>query len=102
MFRSSKDRAIVILSAELKRTRRLAVDERVKAGKCLLCETEPWKRGLCIRCYARFRRELNKLEDPVHRAEFEAEHIREGNILASAQGRREDESIPNPFKSKVS
>ena len=102
MLHPSRDKAIVILAAELKRTKRQAVQGKVDANECLLCEQKPWKRGLCGRCYGRFRTQLLKIQDPVERAEFEAEHIREGNVLESQQGRREDPNVPNPFREKAS
>lgn len=69
------------------------VEERVKAGKCLHCEAAGTRRGLCMRHYQQFLARMRERGNKAAQAEFEANAIREGKVLAIGQCReikRED------------
>jgi len=73
--------------ATLKRTIVAAVHDRVKTGKCLHCDDKATRRGLCMRHYLEFRRNL--FRQPVReRCDFELDNIRDGNILPQHYARK--------------
>lgn len=77
----------------VKRTLAKVVEDRVRACKCLVCEAEAVRRGLCMNHYQFFlRRQKARGKDA---AEFEAACIREGKILAS--GRMREIKADDPF-----
>lgn len=53
---------------------------RTKEGKCLLCEGEPKRRGLCVGHYMKYTRAKSKLAG-VERLQFELQLIADGHIL---------------------
>lgn len=65
----------------VKRTLAGQVTDRVRSGKCLLCDDPAVRRGLCMNHYQLFlrRRDARGNSDGV---QFEAACIREGKILA--------------------
>ena len=69
---------------------------RAKSGSCLLCDSKAGNRGLCNAHYLQFYKTMNALPKR-ERAEFEAEQVKEGRILASGQIRQIRK--PNPFTS---
>jgi hypothetical protein len=65
------------------------VDEKDEKGICLLCEHEAFKRGLCQLHYGRYR--TARLEQPAReRLAFDAELIKEGQLLPSRAGQPRD------------
>lgn len=83
------------VTAVPKRTLVAKIEERVKSGKCLVCEDEgKMKRGLCGRHYMAFRR-MQAAKPRDERVDFEANAIREGKILAVNEVRRI--TTDNPF-----
>lgn len=80
-------RAGVIVVSEAVRTRaaEAKVKERIADGNCVGCTDDDVrkyaKRGLCVRCDARFNEQLAKLDSDQERAEFEAEAYRQGAVL---------------------
>lgn len=76
--------------AELKakRSKQADVEERVKSGKCLICDHDATRRGVCTRHYQLFHRRQREKPTPQEQAEFESTAIREGKILAVRQMHR--------------
>ncbi len=64
-----------------RRTEPAKVLDRIKANKCLHCENEYRKRGLCQKHYSQFLRELNAAPKK-DRSNFELNAIQTGKILA--------------------
>ena len=81
-------------TATVKRSIAASVEQRVKAGKCLVCESDATKRGVCDRHYMAFRRMLQS-KPTEEQADFEAAAIREGKILPVQEVRRI--TSDNPF-----
>ena len=80
-----------------KRSVEQVTQEKVKAGKCLVCGKEQnGKRGLCNAHYLAFRRQL-QAQPLANRPDFEQHHIREGRILPV--GQLHEIRSPNPFSS---
>jgi hypothetical protein len=81
----SRAGTIVISQAVRTRAAEAKVRERVAEGNCVSCPSDDVrkhvKRGLCVRCDARFNEEMAKLGSEQERAEFEAEAYRQGAIL---------------------
>lgn len=81
----SRAGTIVVSEAVRTRAAEAKVRERIAAGNCVGCPDDDVrkhvKRGLCIRCDARFNDEMSKLGSDQERAEFEAEAYRQGAIL---------------------
>lgn len=82
------------VQATAKRSKVAEIEERVKSGKCLVCETEATRRGVCFRHYQMFLRWLAS-KPKEQRAETEVRCIQEGRILAVNQV-REIKAV-NPF-----
>lgn len=82
------------MSTTFKRSIASQVTERVRSGKCLLCEDQAVRRGLCMNHYQTFlrRRESRGREDG---ALFEEACIREGKILAL--GKMRELKTDDPF-----
>jgi len=76
----------------VKRTLVGHVTERVRSGKCLLCEDAATRRGLCMNHYQTFLRRFAERQD---KAEFETACIREGKILAV--GKMREIKTDDPF-----
>lgn len=53
-------------------------------GKDVPCESESKQRGLCMKCYSRWYREMARMT-PEKRIEFEAKMIRLGRLLGDQQ-----------------
>jgi hypothetical protein len=70
------------------------VAERVRSGKCLVCDEKAARRGLCMNHYQLFlrRREARGSNDAV---QFEAAAIREGKVLPV--GRMRELKSVDPF-----
>ena len=76
----------MIADVKAKQTIAKQVEQRVREGLCLLCDSEAKRRGLCFAHYQMYRRRL--FERPrKDRASFEVNAIREGKILAAHQMR---------------
>ena len=88
---------IYVGEAVAKRTVESKVQERVKGGKCLVCEDAADYRGLCHRHYRLFLRLQKERDSKQQRAEFEQSAIRDGLILAPGFVR--DIKRENPFAS---
>lgn len=72
--------------------------QRMRAGKCLHCDSPEHQRGLCVRHYMQFRRTM--LAEPKSmRREFEKQQIAAGNILAAGQIR--ELTTDNPFREEA-
>ncbi len=80
--------------AALKRSLEKPVAERVKSEKCLHCDRQASRRGLCGAHYMQFRRTQSDMPKS-ERGDFELEAIREGRILAV--GKIREIKKPNPF-----
>lgn len=85
-------------STAAKRSVAKEVAKRVREGKCLICQCDAnGSRGLCAGHYLKFYRELQSRPND-RRADFEAEQIRAGRVLASGALRRL--THPSPFTSE--
>jgi hypothetical protein len=83
-----------------KRSKEKEVEDRVRSGKCLLCESsDNNRRGLCMAHYQMFLRTRDALPK-AERIAFEEEQIKEGRILAIGQIR--EIRSPNPFVKSAS
>lgn len=80
--------------AKCKKQLRLAVEDKVRAGTCLVCGKPGTHRGLCWSHYLKFNRTKNSLPKP-QRITFEQKQIEEGRILAVYQSR--EIRNPSPF-----
>lgn len=79
------------MEMKIKRSIKKAVEEKAKAGNCLVCGSAAHRRGLCHRHYMEFRR--RRSEYPKRdRLAFEAKQVWAGLILPS----RAIISIKNP------
>lgn len=82
-------------SVTAKRTVAAQVNERVLSGLCLHCDQGASTRGLCHRHYQLFLRLMKEQGTKAAQAEFEADAIREGKVLAVGQCR--EIKRENPF-----
>lgn len=82
------------VQATAKRSRASQVEERVKSGKCLVCDCQAERRGVCFRHYQMFLRLVASKPKDV-RAETEVRAIQAGKILAVNQIRAMKQE--NPF-----
>jgi len=80
--------------ATVKRSKAAQIEERVKSGKCLVCDELATRRGVCFRHYQMFLRYLASKPD-ADRAETEVRAIQEGRILGVNQVRAIKQE--NPF-----
>lgn len=81
-------------SVTAKRSLTNQIKERVKTGKCLLCDKLATRRGVCTGHYFKFVRakgELNRTE----RMDFDIQMVREGKILGVGQIR--ELTTDNPY-----
>jgi hypothetical protein len=53
---------------------------RAREGKCLLCDGQPKRRGLCVGHYMKYTRAKSKLAG-LDRLQFELQLIADGHIL---------------------
>ena len=82
------------MSTTFKRSIATQVTDRVRSGKCLVCEAVAARRGLCMNHYQTFLRRRDargKADGPV----FEESCIREGKILAL--GKMRELKTNDPF-----
>lgn len=90
-FDSQLAKLLSMSGIEVKRQFREKTIERVKSGKCLVCEDLAFRRGVCCKHYTQFYRA--KMSLPKRdRATFEKAQIEEGKILGVGQARE----ITNP------
>lgn len=82
------------VQATAKRSKAAQVEERVKAGKCLVCEMAATRRGLCFRHYQMYLRYVAS-KPRGDQADVELRCIQEGRILAVNQVR--EIKRENPF-----
>ncbi len=75
------------MEATVKKSKASEVVQRVKAGKCLLCDGDAKRRGLCDSHYRMFHRQLNQ-KSSTDQVEFEASAIREGLVLPVGEQRK--------------
>lgn len=68
------------MSTTFKRSIASKVTERVRSGKCLLCDADAVRRGLCMNHYQTFMRR-QKARGPEGGVLFEEACIREGKVL---------------------
>lgn len=82
------------MSTTFKRTIASQVTDRVRSGKCLLCDESAVRRGLCMNHYQTFLRRMyaKGREDGVA---FQEACIREGKILAV--GKMRELKSDDPF-----
>lgn len=77
---------ILVIEATRNRSADKHVNERIAAGKCVACPPDDIRphrrRGLCPRCEGRWTRQRNLLSTKTKKAEFDAELIRKGMLLA--------------------
>ena len=76
-----------MFDATPKRTVKKAVDAKIAANECLLCEQPAERRGLCAQHYGDYRVALMKVPHDK-RYEFVAKLIQDGHLLPSRQGQR--------------
>jgi hypothetical protein len=97
-FDSQLARLISMSGVEVKRQFRSKTVDRVREGKCLVCEAKAWRRGVCCKHYTQFYRA--KMALPKRdRATFESTQIELGKILAVGQSR--EIKNPNVYESEV-
>jgi hypothetical protein len=98
-FDSQLARLLSMAGVEVKRQFRCKTVDRVKAGKCLVCDQDAVQRGVCIKHYTQFYRA--KMALPKRdRATFEKTQIEQGTILAVGQSR--EIKNPNIYESEAS
>lgn len=83
----SREALIMVLDSRASNKVTEAVRKRVVAKKCLCCETDAVKRGLCQKCYTEWRTTRMAMSNS-QRARYDAKLIRIGKLL-SAYGRKE-------------
>lgn len=81
-------REILIMAAEPSAKAKQHISLRVKAGQCLCCESKALKRGLCSRCYYKWRTERSRLTTNALRAAFDSKLIRIGKLLIPQDARK--------------
>lgn len=86
---------IEALSMPRKKSVEAKVKERVKQGKCLLCDRDYVSRGLCHTHRQLFYTAMRRQESKEARVAFESEMIAQGNILAEQEQR--EWTTKNPF-----
>jgi hypothetical protein len=74
-------REIVVMAAEAIGKAKKRVEDRVSAGKCLCCENQALKRGLCHQCYYKWRTVRSSLGSAAKQAAFDSKLIRMGKLL---------------------
>lgn len=86
--------SVIVMEVQLTPKVRKRVAERTEAGKCLKCDCEVHRRGLCTKHYSQFRTAL--LERPKkERPAIEAKLIERGDVAKDRQGQR---SVVNEFR----
>ena len=98
-FDSQLARLLSMSGVEVKRQFRCKTVDRVKSGKCLVCDSDAVQRGVCIKHYTQFYRAKMALPKK-DRASFEKQMIEEGKILAVHQAR--EIRNPNIYESEAS
>lgn len=82
----------ISMSTTFKRSIAAQVIERVRSGKCLLCDADAARHGLCFNHYQTFlRRRTSRAEGDL----FEEACIREGKVLAL--GKMREIKATDPF-----
>ena len=82
------------MSTTFKRSIANQVTERVRSGKCLLCDDQAVRRGLCMNHYQTFLRRRDRRGEKDGSV-FEEACIREGKILAL--GKMRELKTNDPF-----
>ena len=98
-FDSQIARLLSMAGVEVKRQFRCKTVDRVKAGKCLVCDADAVQRGVCIKHYTQFYRAKMALPKK-DRAAFESHAIEQGKILGVGQCR--EIRNPNVYESEAS
>jgi hypothetical protein len=90
-------RQYLMRSLAIRRKNVAKLEERVKAGRCIMdgCTEKCVSRGLCDKHRQRFYLEMRKLGSDEDRVQFEENCIREGLILPN--GEQEKWTKANPF-----
>lgn len=86
--------AVEVLDVKPARKLVAEIRERVKAGKCLHCDADATRRGLCVNCYFAFRR-AKAGKSRAEAIELETRAIKAGKILPVNYCRQI--KSPNPF-----
>jgi hypothetical protein len=73
------------------------IKERITAGKCLLCEQQATRRGVCAAHYFAWRRAMAG-KSRAERLEITSKAIRAGKLLPAGYVQRVKQ--PNPFLEK--
>lgn len=73
---------IVIMVAQTSAKMKPVVKERIIKQKCLCCDSSLLKRGLCFKCYYKWRKARAALGSEAKRATFDAKLIKAGKLLA--------------------
>ena len=94
---NSYARLYLMRSLAMKRKNVAKLEERVRAGKCILdgCENKLQSRGLCDRHRQRWYQEFRKHANEDEKLHFEERSIQLGLILPS--GEQEKWTRENPF-----
>jgi len=74
---------MIVMPASPTPKARKRIAERVNASRCLCCERQPLKRGLCHRCYYKWRTTRQALASAEKRAAYDALLITSGRLLHS-------------------
>lgn len=75
------------------------IQERVNAGKCLCCNNDSLKRGLCHQCYYKWRRVRALIGTKTKQVEYDAKLIRMGRLLAAQDVRNYKSDRATVFES---
>jgi hypothetical protein len=73
------------------------IHERITEGKCLLCDSQATRRGLCVSHYFFWRRAMAG-KSRAERLEITSKAIRAGKLLPAGYVQRVKQ--PNPFLEK--
>ncbi len=90
----AKQQLVLVLNMTKSTKVKNEVQTRIDAGQCLgqdsagcECDRKPHRRGLCSRCYYRFRSLKLSMRDS-EAAVFESDLIRLGRLLSDSESRR--------------
>jgi hypothetical protein len=81
-------------AAKVKRTLAAQVEQRVKSGLCLVCESQAVRRGLCMNHYQMFLRRMRDRDGKSEQLNFEASCIYDGKILPVHEMRKIKQDDP--------
>lgn len=92
---------LLLQQLSMKRKNLDDIKGRVHSGRCVNPECDsgqrPRARGLCLRCYTQFRKEMAAQSDDEARIRFEQRCITDGLILNHGEMRRFRRQATNPF-----